>query len=430
VNDLEKAIENARLQSLVQRTINNKSRDIKSRSINVPGIRAADIRPGGADKRIEHAQEKLPRKTTEIKHAVSGGNNSKYNGTNGDGNLNYDAINGDSYAKYDAINGDSHSNYDVSNGDSYPNYEATDGDRYAKYNASDGDRYANYNASDGDRYAKYNATDGDRYAECDAIDDDRYSKYNTTNISPNSSNQNSPMCVLPLKEMQSAGFITPTLEKGKLTEEYRRIKRPLVNNMRKEMITNGLKNVIAVTSSISQEGKTYSAVNLAMSMALEPERTVLLIDADVVKGAVGRLFSVSRDQQGLTDVLSDDSIDAAEVIMRTNVNNLSFMAGGKMKSNTNELLASDVMSDLIVEQATRYDDRIVILDCPPILQTNEANILIDHAGQVVFVVAEQETRQKQVLNAIDQIDKEKYVGMLINKSSSRLGNYDYYRHYI
>jgi len=262
-----------------------------------------------------------------------------------------------------------------------------------------------------------------------AINDDNHSKLNATKISTDFANTHPTECVLPFEKMQNAGFVTPESKKGKLTEEYRRIKRPLLKNMRGEMITNGLKNVIAVTSSISGEGKTYSAVNLAISMALETERTVLLLDADVVKGAAASLFSISRDQPGLTDVLSDESIEVADVIMTTNVDNLFFMSGGMLKSNTNELLASDVMGNLIVELASRYDDRIIILDCPPILQTNEANILVDYAGQVVFVVAEEETRQKQVLNAIDQIDEEKYVGVLVNKSRSRVGNYDYYGHY-
>jgi len=508
VNDLEKAIEKARLQQLAQSSPSDTSRDIKSRSVNVPSvstpdikssatsttkigtrdlqslsnnmpeIRSVDIQPEDVDESDETAQKKIAQKNNSrnrIKRkrarnlrknanyeSINGDSNANYNATNGKGYSNYSAINGDSntkhnatngksYSSYNSINGESntncnatngisYSNYDSTNGDSVLNFNAANGNSYFNYDATNGDSSTNYNATNGDGNTNYNATNGSSYSNIDALNGDSDSSYNAIEgdsnvkrenkiISPHFANKNRGVCVLPFEKMQNAGFITPTVEKGKLTEEYRRIKRPLLKNLRNDEITNGLKNVIAVTSSISGEGKTYSAVNLAMSMALEKERTVLLVDADVVKGSTGRLFSISPDQPGLTDVLSDDSIDVADVIMRTNVKNLRFMSGGMMQANTNELLASDLMRDLIVELARRYDDRIIILDCPPILQTSEADILIDHAGQVVFVVAEEETRQKMVVSAIDQIDADKYVGVLVNKSSSRLGNYDYYRPY-
>lgn len=416
MSDIEKAIEQARLNNLARGKVNNKLHYTNACSTDIPEIRAADIQAEDTDKYTEYADEKHPLVLIEFKNAINGISNStsldtKSRSLNSPDTLSVDdqlesvdkgteladeifprnsteflqAINEVEITKYNATNGDSNSSYD--------DYDAI-------YNDSKLD------VMNGDSNSKYSGTNGDSN-----------SKYKGTEISPSIANKNTPMCVLPFEKMRSAGFITPDLRKGKLTEEYRRIKRPLLKNMGRNVMDNSSKNVIAVTSSVSGEGKTYSSVNLAMSMVLEKGRTVLLVDADVVKGAAGSLFSIPQDQPGLTDVLTDNSIDVADVIMKTNANNLSFMPCGMMKPYTNELLGSDVMSDLMVELARRYDDSIIILDCPPILQTNEANNLIDHAGQVVFVVAEEDTRQNQVLNAIDQIDNEKYVGVLVNRSS-------------
>lgn len=288
-------------------------------------------------------------------------------------------------------------------------------------------------------------------------------------------------CKLPLQQLHWAGIITPMTRKGKLTEEYRRIKRPLLKNLQSEIkqpleylrnqarpVLNSLRNknrpalrnlrlknksavagqrreqaepqqvaitdddrnspqnVIMVTSSVSGEGKSYTAVNLAMTLSIEKERTVLLIDADVILGNVTKMFEVSSSQRGLTDLLHDDSVDVSEVIMQTNIQNLRFMSAGTQRSNTSEMLSASATRDLVLELSRRYEDRIIIMDCPPLLQTNEASILADHAGQVVFVVAEQETPQKQVLSALEQIDKDKYVGVLLNKSNSQIGTYDYH----
>ena len=286
---------------------------------------------------------------------------------------------------------------------------------------------------------------------------------------------------LPLRDLHRAGIITPMTKKGKLTEEYRRIKRPLLKKLINEIkqpvrqirdhakptlkalrnqskpllkhlrqknkslartqqnersslsdalineeMTREPKNVIVVTSSVSGEGKSYTAANLAMTLSIEKERTVLLIDADVIRGSLSNLFDVSSRQAGLTDVLQNDSIDIPDAIMQTNIQNLRFMSAGTSRSNTSEMLSSNATSDLILELARRYHDRIVILDCPPLLQTNEANILADLAGQVVFVVAEKETSQNKVISALEQIDRDKDVGVILNKSSSQIGSYDYH----
>ena len=234
---------------------------------------------------------------------------------------------------------------------------------------------------------------------------------------------------LPLATLGKAGYITPETPKSKITEEYRRIKRPLLKRLACST-DNGeaANNVIAVTSAMSSEGKTFSAINLAMSLAREKDRTVLLIDADVMKHTAGVLFGVSSKEPGLLDLLDNDAIVPSDVILKTNVERLNFLPAGREHSHASELLSSDKMSRLIADLSSRYDERIIVLDCPPIMHTNEAAILVDHAGQIVFVVAEEQTSQGLVIQALQLVDNEKKVGILLNKSTTRLGHYDHYNY--
>lgn len=234
---------------------------------------------------------------------------------------------------------------------------------------------------------------------------------------------------LPLAALSAAGYITPNTPKSKITEEYRRIKRPLLKRLAAsgdKRIASG--NVVAVTSAMSGEGKTFSAINLAMSLALERDRTVLLIDADVVKHTAGHSFEVTSKQPGLIDLLDDSTLSSSDVILKTNVERLNFLPAGRHNEHANELLSSDRMRELIAEFSGRHDERIIIMDCPPVMQTNEAAILVDHAGQIVFVVAEEQTSQGIVTQALRLIGNEKKVGILLNKSTTKLGHYDYYNY--
>lgn len=245
------------------------------------------------------------------------------------------------------------------------------------------------------------------------------------NVSRNDEDETlNPLLELPLQKLLNAGFLVPNVPKGRLTEEYRRVKRPLLKNMRDNTHREN-RNIVMVTSSVTGEGKTYTAINLAMSFALERNRTVLLIDGDVIKGSAGKVLGVSPDAIGFTDFLSGDCSNIRDAIFPTNVARLNFLPAGNEKNLANELLSSERMSVCISELAARYSDRIIIIDSPPILQTNEANVISDYAGQIVFVVAEADTPQKTVTQALAHIDKEKYVGILVNKSLSSGKSYSY-----
>lgn len=227
---------------------------------------------------------------------------------------------------------------------------------------------------------------------------------------------------IPLRALRESGHITPGVVKNRLTEEYRRIKRPLIRNLDSIDLQADL-NLLMVTSAVAGEGKTYTSINLAMSLAQEKGRQVIFVDADVLKGSAGLKLGASRESPGLIDVLSGAVPDVKEVIQRTNVSNLWFVSAGNSDSHANELLASDGMEQCIRDITNLFEDCILVFDCPPILLTNEANVLLFHAGQIVFVVAERVSSQKHVKSALAQIDDSKYVGIVLNKSRKRRADY-------
>jgi len=225
--------------------------------------------------------------------------------------------------------------------------------------------------------------------------------------------------------LNQKGMVTPDSSRSLIKEEYRRIKRPLlVNAAGKGALKSNRANLIMVTSTNAGEGKTFSAINLAMSIAAERDKTVLLVDCDVLKPSVGRFFGF-RDSKGLTDYLSDHA-SLEEIIVRTDVPTFRFIPAGRPHHLTNELLSSKKMEALMEELATRYPDRIIILDSPPLLSTTEAPILSSHVGQIVVVVEADNTKQDELQEAINRLalNREVAVGLVLNKSQKHMdGNY-------
>jgi protein-tyrosine kinase len=136
---------------------------------------------------------------------------------------------------------------------------------------------------------------------------------------------------------------------------------------------------------LAGEGKSFTAINLAISIAMELDNTVMLVDADVPKPSVLKMLGVPP-ARGLLDVLTDESVELSQVLLRTNVEKLSILPSGTQHARATELLASAAMVQMLDEMASRYPDRIIIFDSPPLLMTTESRVLAGHMGQVVVVV--------------------------------------------
>jgi protein-tyrosine kinase len=234
---------------------------------------------------------------------------------------------------------------------------------------------------------------------------------------------------LDLARMRDLGMVTAAGGRTALVEDFRIIKRPLIKRAFAERAPGDLPgNLIMVTSSLPGEGKTYCAINLAMSIAMELDHTVLLVDADVARPSVLRTLGLPA-QRGLMDILVDESLDLSDVMLRTNVPTLAILPAGTSTPRATELLASAAMTNLVMEIAHRYPDRIVIFDSPPLLLTSEARVLASHMGQIVVVVESETTTQHAVKEALSQLEGIANVNLIYNKTREFPGieeSYDYH----
>lgn len=242
---------------------------------------------------------------------------------------------------------------------------------------------------------------------------------------------NNMMLNIDTEKLKQLGYICPDDMASQIAEEYRIIKRPiLLNAFGKGAVPIENGNLIVTLSAEPGEGKTFTALNLALSIAMEKNTTILLVDTDVTNPSLSRIFCM-EDQPGLLDVLSDNLIDVSNIIHKTNIPTLSVIPAGRGNPHAAELLSSQNMYEFVNEIVDRYADRIVLFDAPPILAASHASILAHTAGQVMLVVEAGKTLQSTIKEAISKIDSDKVIGLILNKSRQvhKGGYYGYYGSY-
>lgn len=233
---------------------------------------------------------------------------------------------------------------------------------------------------------------------------------------------------IDLENLHARGMITPNHTKSQIAEQFRLIKRPLLSNAfnPESGIANG--NLVMVTSSLAGEGKSFCSINLAMSIAMEMDHRVLLVDADVARPSIPRTLGFSMEEPGLLDIIMDPHREISDVLMKTNVEKLTLIPSGTRHAHATELLASQSMRTILAELAHRYHDRVVIFDSPPLLLTSEARVLASQMGQIVLVVEAERTTQQTVKEALQQIESCDVINLIYNKARSynSAGYYGYY----
>jgi exopolysaccharide/PEP-CTERM locus tyrosine autokinase len=232
---------------------------------------------------------------------------------------------------------------------------------------------------------------------------------------------------IPLAKLSALGMVTPNAPRSTIAEEYRAIKRPLLLNLKgggASKVEHA--NLVMVASALSGEGKTFSSINLAMSIALEQDKSVLFVDADVSKSSAGALLGVPGKAPGLIDLLENKGMRFQDVVLKTNIPNLRILPAGNLHERSTELLASENMRELMIEISERYSDRVIVFDSPPLLLTTEARVLSNVMGQIVFVVAAEQTSQEAVVEALQHLSSDSIVGMVLNKAQHQIsGGYGY-----
>jgi protein-tyrosine kinase len=231
---------------------------------------------------------------------------------------------------------------------------------------------------------------------------------------------------LDTNALRARGYLPEEGQDRQLAEQYRRIKRPLIDKALSGPSSVGEPRVLMITSALPGDGKTFTSINLAMSMALERDISVLMVDCDVAKRHVSEIVGV-REETGLLDALVDESLDIESLVRPTNLHGLSILPAGTRVEDTAELMSSNRMRQIIGSLCSRVSRRILLLDSPPLLITNEARALTKIAGQIVLVVRAGHTPRQAVQDAIGLFDPLQAGGLILNEVqlSKKEGYYGY-----
>lgn len=229
--------------------------------------------------------------------------------------------------------------------------------------------------------------------------------------------------------LRAAGLLPPEHQERQLAQQYRQIKRPLVASALGKgvpQIPNG--HLIMVASALPGEGKTFMSINLAFSLAAERDLRILLVDADVAKPHISRLFGLD-DEPGLLDALRDESIEIESLVIPTEIPGLFVLPAGRPTEHATELLASARMDALTRDIGHRDPSRVVLFDSPPLLMTTESQVLAQAVGQIVVVVRAGKTTQQELESALSFLADRPAVSLVLNQSVSADRSGYYYHGY-
>jgi len=223
-----------------------------------------------------------------------------------------------------------------------------------------------------------------------------------------------PRTVIDMGGLARAGMFDWTHGRSRISEEFRLAQRQLLRTAFSPTAEAGLSNLLMVTSARPGEGKSFTALNLAGSVALQGDHHVLLIDSDAKRDSICQALSLA-EAPGLLDLAADPGMDAGEVILPTAIENLSILPVGQERGRSSELFASREMTQLIQRLGRRYADRLLILDAAPCLSTSDPAALAPIVGQILFVVEAERTQRDEVEAALDLIQACPLIMLLLNK---------------
>jgi protein-tyrosine kinase len=216
--------------------------------------------------------------------------------------------------------------------------------------------------------------------------------------------------------LRAAGMLPPAHQEQELAQQYRRIKRPLINNaLGRGAPALARGNLLMITSAVPGEGKTFMALNLALSMRLEEDITVLVVDGDAVNPRLSQILGV-ENQPGLLDLVRDPALLPQAGILSTDVPGVSFLPAGRQDTNATELMASARMHEVVSKLGSDDPARLVVFDSAPLLVTTESQALAHFAGQVVMVVRADQTPQQVVFDALSTLAEGTPVFLVLNQT--------------
>lgn len=229
---------------------------------------------------------------------------------------------------------------------------------------------------------------------------------------------------LSLDELRDHGLQPQDADLDLIAQQFRRIKRPILNNaFGSGAPDSGNRNLIMLAGALPRTGKTFCSFNLATSIARERDVGAVLVDADVLKPTISEVFGLA-DRAGLIDYLLDPAVTMDDILVATDLHGIIVVPAGRQHDEATELLASRRMKEFMAELSVRYSARAIIVDTPPLLLTNEANVLAELMGQIILVIEAGVSTQDSVIQALDALNKTKPINVILNKArSAAFGEY-------
>ena len=241
-----------------------------------------------------------------------------------------------------------------------------------------------------------------------------------------------PELVLDRGRLAGFGVAIPSAARSRTVEEFRLVKRNLVGawSQRDLMADRRASRLIMVTSARPGEGKTFTALNLALAFASERSVKALFVDVDTQYSTMPQILGIGG-QQGIVDILAGN-LALPEVLIQTNIPNLMILPAGRGGPHVPELLSSPEMGALLDELTQRLPDHYLIIDTPPCMASSDAAALAPLVGQIVFVVEANNTQQGEIEAALSTLSTCPRISLLLNKSDSlateHFGSYGYNYH--
>jgi len=216
-------------------------------------------------------------------------------------------------------------------------------------------------------------------------------------------------------------LVTVNAPHTQAAEEYSKLKSVIVQLTKK----GSFLNMLMVTSSVGGEGKSLTSLNLALSLAQEFDHTVLLVDADIRKPTIHTFLGI-KNSLGLTDCLLD-GVDMKDALVRTGIGKLSFLPAGRSVPNPTEVFTSKLTRDFFLEMKTRYHDRYIIIDTPPVLPFAETRSLSAIVDGIVLVAKEGLVTLHNIEETMECIKGTPMLGIVYNEAATEFRS-DHYKY--
>ena len=214
--------------------------------------------------------------------------------------------------------------------------------------------------------------------------------------------------------LERGGMVDWSRTRSRISEEFRLVQRQILRTAFGPGSDPGFSNLLMVTSARPGEGKSFTSVNLAGSIARQGDHHVLLVDADSKRDSFCYSLGLA-ESRGLLDLVANPKLDPAPLIVKTPIERLSILPVGRERERSAELFSTKEMTRLIQSLGRRYADRLLILDAPPCLSTSDPAVLAPVVGQILFVVEADRTQRDEVEASLDLIQACQTITLVLNK---------------